>query len=107
MLPRRSRLHTAREYREMFRRGRSRRGKFLTVWMKPSQTKRWKFGFVVSNRVAKSAVTRNTIKRRLRHAVRAAAPTIDAYEVVVITQPQAKNQSYATLNQELTRLLQP
>jgi ribonuclease P protein component len=63
-------------------------------------------GFVVSRAVGK-AVTRNLVKRRLRHLVREHLSVLpDAALLVVRAQPAAATADYAELGAELERCLQ-
>jgi ribonuclease P protein component len=62
-------------------------------------------GFVVSRAVG-SAVTRNRVKRRLRHLMRSRVAGLDAGSVLVVRAlPAAAEASYADLGTELERCL--
>lgn len=63
-------------------------------------------GFVVSKAVG-TAVVRNRVKRRLRHAVRERIATVPAGSVLVVrAQPAAAASSYPELAADLDRCLQ-
>ena len=62
-------------------------------------------GFVVSKSVG-PAVTRNRVKRRLRHLMRDRVSTLsDGSMLVVRAQPEAAQASYRDLGEELDRCL--
>ena len=60
-------------------------------------------GFSVSKRVG-NAVTRNFVKRRMRHAL-AEMNIADGWDVVVTAKPQATGVSYAALDAALQKSL--
>ena len=83
----------------MWRRGRVARGKYMVIRFRPRQGATSRFGFVVSSAIAKRAVVRNTIKRRLRAAsVAVGGDTIDA---VIYATKSATTASYQQLLTEL------
>jgi ribonuclease P protein component len=62
-------------------------------------------GFVVSKSVG-SAVTRNRVKRRLRHLMRERVSTLAEGSLLVVrAQPEAAEASYRDLGDELDRCL--
>jgi ribonuclease P protein component len=62
-------------------------------------------GFVVGKDVG-PAVTRNLVRRRLRHAIRAALPTLPAgARLVVRANPASASASFAELDHDLTTTL--
>ena len=63
-------------------------------------------GFVVSRRVAKAAVTRNLVRRRLREIVRPHLPSIGSgYDLVLVARPAAATASFAQLRDAVAELL--
>jgi len=63
-----------------------------------------RIGFTVSKRVARKAVARNRIRRRLKEAARLAAPAAEAgTDYVVIARSEALAQPFATLAAEFGR----
>jgi ribonuclease P protein component len=62
-------------------------------------------GFVV-NKAVGTAVTRNTVKRRLRHLTRERVPSLPASAVLVVRAlPPAASASYRELGEDLDRCL--
>ncbi len=66
-----------------------------------------RFGFTVSKRTAKKAVERNRIRRRLKEAVRLAAPgrARSGCDYVVVGRRSALSESFAALKAELAGAL--
>lgn len=65
-----------------------------------------RFGFIVSRQVG-SAVTRNTIRRRLKAVCAEALPSINGGASIVIRAlPSAATVDYATLRADVVRCLQ-
>lgn len=62
-----------------------------------------RFGLSVSKRVG-HAVTRNTVKRRLRHAL-ADMNIADGWDVVVTAKPEASSVSYTELDETMRNSL--
>lgn len=104
MLPRERRIRTRREYQLMMRRARFARGHFITVRAMPGAMPVTRCGFIVSTSVSKSAVARNSIRRRLR-AIAAAIPATPPADIVVVAHRAAVDQPTTTLAKEFTTLL--
>ena len=79
--PKAARLTTTWEFRRVRERGRSWAGKFIVLGVltdaPPDGRSAARIGFITSKRVG-GAVVRNTVRRRLREAVRAARPGLRA-----------------------------
>lgn len=104
MFPGHRRISAERQYRRIFRDGRTIRSAALTARAQRSSTAQSRFGFVVSRAVAKQATIRNRLKRRLR-AIAAALPNAaPAQDVIIIAHRSAATQSYAMLRREFQRL---
>jgi ribonuclease P protein component len=67
-----------------------------------------RFGFTVSKRIAKSAVERNRIRRRLKEAVRLAAPdhARPGHDYVVIGRRSALDEPFGSLKSEIASALE-
>jgi ribonuclease P protein component len=65
-----------------------------------------RFGFTVTKRIG-SAVVRNRIRRRLKEALRLVPdlPARPDYDYVIVARPAALGQSFAALQDELTRAI--
>ena len=108
MLSSGNRLTSPADFREAVRRGRRCGGPMLVVHAQtPSgeATATPRVGLVVSRAVG-SAVTRNRVKRRLRHLARERVATFPPGALVVVRAlPAAAEASYADLGTELDRCL--
>lgn len=105
MLDRRRRINTDRDHRTVWRGGRVVRNLSVILRYMPSIKTETRFGFVVSSSVAKKAVDRNRIKRRLR-AVAATASTPRPIDVVVYATKAATRATFAELQRDFLAALQ-
>lgn len=104
MLPRGRRIRSQRDHQTLMRRARWLRGKLLTVRAMPGAVTTTRIGFVISTAVSKSAVKRNTIRRRLQ-AIAATIPPTPPADIVVIAHRSAVGQPSAALAKEFLSLL--
>jgi ribonuclease P protein component len=109
------RLSSAAEFQRAVRRGRRAGGPLVVVHWLPTNVDKatsgldrvdpGRVGFVVSRAVG-PAVTRNRVKRRLRHLMRARVDLLAAGDVVVVRAlPAAAGATYRDLGDELDRCL--
>ena len=100
--PRRYRLGDNRNYRFVYRRGKSNPSRNLTlVHLKGRELK---IGFSVSGKVG-NAVTRNRIRRWMREDVRKLRTRLKCGKYVVVARPSAAEISHAALTREIGSLL--
>jgi ribonuclease P protein component len=112
VLPAAQRLTSPSSFREVVRRGRRCGGSLLVAHVlgavtqeSPASAGPAQAGLVVSKAVG-NAVTRNRVKRRLRHLVRAELDRLPAgTRVVLRAQPAAAGASSTELGAELSRCL--
>lgn len=113
MLARSNRLTSAAHFREVVRRGRRCGGPLIVVHLHtasadqthPDPCPEPRVGFVVSKAVG-PAVTRNLVRRRLRHLVRERTDTLPPRGMLVVrVLPAAAEASYDALAHELDRCL--
>ncbi len=102
--PRDRRLSRQADFTHVFRQGRHDSARLLAVRSAPNELGWSRFAYTVSKRVAKSAVVRNRIRRRLREAVRS-LPFAEGYDVVIVVRPPAVESDFHRLRAELTLLL--
>lgn len=114
MLSRRNRLSSSTAFKQAVRRGRRSGGRLLVVHLQvPADadapdvaSQPPQIGFVVSKAVG-PAVTRNLVKRRLRHHLRERVSTLPAGSVVVVRAlPAAAGAPYLELCADLDRCLE-
>jgi ribonuclease P protein component len=108
-----NRLTSPEHFREVVRRGRRRGGQLMVVhlWaaatpaLRASGSAVPRVGFVVSKAVG-PAVTRNLVKRRLRHLARERLSSLPTGSMLVVRAlPAAADASYDELGAELDRCL--
>jgi ribonuclease P protein component len=109
VLPAPQRLTSPAAFREVVRRGRRSGGPLLITYLLHSPTRlpdsTSRIGFVVSKAVG-PAVTRNRVKRRLRHLCRERIEALPPGSLLVVRAlPPAAHTSYADLGAELDRCL--
>jgi ribonuclease P protein component len=105
VLPRGQRLTDAAGFATAVRRGRRAGGRLLVVHLADAADAGPRVGFIVSKAVG-TAVTRNRVKRRLRHLVRERIGALPASGVLVVrANPAAGAASYRELASELDRCL--
>ena len=110
MLPARHRLRSSADFRTAVRRGRRSGGRTLVLhWLTGDATRTpdtpARIGFVVPRAVG-PAVTRNLVKRRLRHLLRDRLGRLPTGSLLVVRAlPAAAGAPYAALAAELDRQL--
>jgi ribonuclease P protein component len=110
VLPLTNRLRTAEDFRHVVRRGRRSGGPLLVVHVSTANVDKTtsspvRAGFVVAKSVGQ-AVTRNKVKRRLRHLVRDRLDTLPAGSMLVVRAlPASAGAAYGDLAAELDRCL--
>ena len=98
------RLRKAQDFSLLYRLGRSWADELLVLKALPIGTDGTnRFGFTVGKRTG-NAVVRNTIKRRLREAVRH-TPVKSGWDMIFIARGRARSASYHQLNASVRRLL--
>ncbi|MFI8595197.1 ribonuclease P protein component [Microbacterium sp. NPDC078428] len=106
MLSRANRLTRGLDYRHVVRRGRRCAGAHTVTHVVSHAGGGVRFGFIVAKNVG-SAVTRNTVRRRLKAACRALLPAIgEGKDVVIRALPTSSLADYATLHAEVRRCLE-
>ena len=110
MLSASHRLSTAADFRQAVRRGRRAGGPLVVVHLETTNVDKAtneppRVGFVVSKSVG-PAVTRNRVKRRLRHLMRQRVHTLPPDSLLVVrAQPASAQATYRDLEAELDRCL--
>ncbi|KQT75217.1 MULTISPECIES: ribonuclease P protein component [unclassified Microbacterium] len=107
MLAKPNRLTRGSDYKTTVRRGSRCAGAHTVTYVGSSvESGSPRFGFIVSRQVG-SAVTRNTIRRRLKAVCAEALPSINGGASIVIRAlPSAATVDYATLRADVVRCLQ-
>ncbi|MFQ5349762.1 MAG: ribonuclease P protein component [Thermoanaerobaculia bacterium] len=105
-LSRDERLRHRREFLTCYRRGRRRHGSLLILYAHPNALHHPRLGITASRKVG-GAVLRHRLKRRIREVYRrwSGRTSLPAMDLVVHVKPAARESEYATLRQDLERLL--
>ncbi len=105
MLPKKLRVHRRKDILFVLRRGRSVSLGIGTARIKENSLGHPRATVIVSNAVSKKATVRNTIKRRVREALRKEfLPHLQSFDVIIIAKSQAVNASYQQIVAELESL---
>lgn len=106
MLPKLHRLTEDKDFNRLFKSGRSAHGKGVGVRFLRGPKEDTRIAFVVSTKISKDAVVRNTIKRRMREIVRPLLPNMTkGIDIIISAKPESKTMDFATLKTALTELL--
>ena len=103
--PRRARLTEPDDYRQVFKRCRYRltdRG--FTLLAVANRLDRPRLGLAISRKVARSAVSRNRIKRLVRESFRHWQARMDALDIVILGRPGVSTQTNKVLDAALEKL---
>ncbi len=105
MLARPNRLTRGAEYKAVVRRGRRCAAPHTVLYAITSDSDAARFGFIVSKQVG-SAVTRNTVRRRLKAISLEMLPTVSpGTDVVIRALPAAATTTFDALRSEVARSL--
>ena len=101
----RTRLTDSPDFERAYRQGTAYRGKLFSVHAFPNELGTPRLGLSVSRRVG-NAVTRNTVRRRLREVFHSALPEIPGdLDLVVSARPTAAEATVRELSEEFVRSL--
>lgn len=107
MLPRENRLKKKKDFERVFKIGKGCGGPFLFLKFYNNNLKVSRFGFVVSAKVSKKAVTRNKIKRQLREIIRLKLVKIKTgYDFIILTNPGIVKKDYREIDKAITDIFQ-
>ncbi len=101
----RTRLTDSPDFERVYRQGAAYRGKFFSVHAFPNEFGTPRLGLSVSRRVG-TAVTRNTVRRRLREVFYSALPEVPSeVDLVVSARPAAAGATFEVLREEFSKSL--
>ncbi|MFH1745002.1 MAG: ribonuclease P protein component [bacterium] len=106
MISKNNRITKDKEFEKIFKTGRSSYNK--TTGMKASSNDLGvsRVGIIVSNKVSKSAVIRNKIKRRIRYVMEKKIKEIKNKDIVIITFPATVEKSFDEIKQSIEENLE-
>lgn len=103
--PRRERLTSPNEFRDVFEHGRKAVGKAFVCYVVRREGQGRKLGMAVSRKVG-GAITRNRVKRYIREFYRTSRDCLDEdTRIVVVARPGAGNLSFAECQDELRQVI--
>jgi len=102
--PHHHRLVTKAQYKSLFDKSDKVSQRYLLVLFKKNQHCYGRLGLIVGKRVAKSAVTRNRIKRIIRESFRFNQRQLNGVDVIVIARQQCDELSKADLRKGVDQL---
>ncbi|HEV8044766.1 MAG TPA: ribonuclease P protein component [Rubrobacter sp.] len=101
----RTRLTDSTEFERVYRQGTACRGKLFSVHAFPNEIGTPRLGLSVSRKVG-NAVTRNTVRRRLREVFHSSITAIPgSLDLVVSARPAAAGATFEELSEEFARAL--
>lgn len=103
MLPRQYRLTTDSDFKQIFSKGRSINGNLFTFFIEQTnKNTASQFGIIVSNKVSKKAVDRNSIKRKVRDFLQKnIIPTDLGYKCVIVAKKSSLKQNKENIWKDL------
>lgn len=105
MLKKIYRITKKKEFDSIFSQGKSRQIEELGVKLLANGLTFNRLGVIISNKVSKSAVVRNTIKRRIRINFYHLLPKLKiGYDIVVVTRPSVAKLAGQELNERMINL---
>jgi ribonuclease P protein component len=104
-LPRECRVATRSEYDAVYREGKRRSSRELTIFIRSNGLERSRFGWSIKKTLG-SAVRRNRIRRRLREILRLHRQEISpGWDIVIHPRGSAATADFGELTQELLKLI--
>ena len=105
MLPEPNRLKKKKDFDRLFKEGKSFKGIFLYIKINGNAQRESRFGFVVGKNVSKLASRRNTLKRRMREAVRARIPEVKkGIDCVIVAGPKGAGKESQDIRGQIDNL---
>ena len=106
MLPRIHRLKKKKEIERVFKEGEGDREDFLFLKLAKNYLKASRFAFIVGRQVAKKAVQRNKLKRRLREIIKNKLSRIKTgFDGIIVAKKGAEAKNFNELNEAVDKLL--
>jgi len=106
VLAKKYRIKKRRDFENVFQNGYSEKGKWMIIKAQKNKLNLSRFGFIVSNKIAKKAVIRNKIRRRLSEAIRLKLKEVKkGFDVIILALPGIEKINYKALEEDLMFLL--
>jgi ribonuclease P protein component len=105
LLPRKFRLCKNKDFRIIYRSGKSISNQFLVLYIRKNNINETRIGFSISKKIGK-ANERNLLKRQLREITRKFLPLIKSgYDLVFVARQRIKGLDYGNLEKSVKLLL--
>lgn len=106
MLKKKNRIISSVAFKEIFTKGDVKENECFRIIFKKNDLDYPRYGIVVSAKDSKSAVQRNTLKRRIRNILIDSLPVFSkGFDAVVITKKDSINMDFSELRESLNKLL--
>jgi ribonuclease P protein component len=105
VLPKKNRLKHKKDFKKVYRLGKSERDKFLVLRTLENNLDSSRFGIIISKKVAKKATVRNLIRRKIREAIRSFLPEVKpGFDIVVFTLQGIENLDFWQIKESLEKV---
>lgn len=98
------RVKSKRDFEQLFSKGKNVANRKFVVYHLPKEQDHFRAGLSVSKKLG-NAVTRNKIKRRLRHLLQELLPDLPAVDMVVIARKGVEDLTYQEMRSNLLHVL--
>ncbi len=106
MLKKKNRITSSVTFKEIFTKGNAKENECFKIIFKKNDLDYPRYGIIVSAKNSKSAVQRNTLKRRIRNILRNSLSGFsEGFDVAIITKRDSTNMDFSELKESLEKLL--
>lgn len=107
MLSKQYRLQKDKDFKLVFKEGKTFSSKFLFLKLRKNNLKDSRFGFILSKKISKKSTVRNKIKRRLREFIRKELDKIrTGFDVIIVPKPEIISKNCQDIDLEFEKLLE-
>ncbi len=105
MLPREYRLTKKKDFENVFKKGKTLKEEFLLLKIAKNNSKKVRFGFIVSQKISKKATIRNKIKRKISELIRQNIKRFKkGIDGIIITLPGIEKQDFKKGKETLEKI---
>jgi len=106
MLPKLNRIKKKKDFETIFKNSKSFKTNLFIFRITENSLGLNRFGFVISHKISKKAVTRNKIRRRLTEIIKSETKNIKTgTDLVIITLPNIKNKDFPEIKEAIRNVL--
>ncbi|KKS27346.1 MAG: Ribonuclease P protein component [Candidatus Yanofskybacteria bacterium GW2011_GWC2_41_9] len=106
MLPKTNRLKSDKDFRNVFKNGKTSENQFFRVKFLKNQKNFSRFGFIISAKLLKKATARNVLKRRLRMICKLLLKDLKSgFDIVIWPKTNSTSLNYKSLTDSLRELI--